>query len=427
VSSRLRIRYSFQLIWLLVLIVSGCSALQQQGALMPVPQDTQQSVSSATATGKTQNGSSTAAIPSATATSKTQNSSAAAITIAPISSSLHCSTTATNLQPTSFVVSDGAQFTFQGQPLKLRGYTFYPGGAGGTAAWRKAQFTQYIDHILDMGAQAGQNLVRITDYWDSTNTSQSADDAIIWHNIDYAVCAAKQRGMFVIMDISAFKKLLISQGKDPMNVDFWKPFIATVAHHYQDENAVAFYSIVGEPAPPTTPAESQTLVAFYRALTDEFYADDPHHLITAGGFIHMENETPQMPWWHEIYALPHNDVASFKTYSQHDLNLMPTIAAYAHSIHKVLLNEEFGMPQQIGDAVFSGGAGYNGIVVSRAKFFDEVYTEGETLGVAGMVFWNMGCQLASSSFQVNPQTPATWQTVIAHSATAPSPGYSPCP
>jgi hypothetical protein len=328
--------------------------------------------------------------------------------------------------PGTYVQSDGQQFTYAGKPIRLTGYTFYPGSDGGSAAWRSSQFTQYIDHILDMGAQAGQNLIRPTDYWDKTNTSQQVDDPVIWHNLDYAVCAAKQRGMFVIMDLSAFRWLLVSQGKDPYNAQYWEPFLAAVARHYRDEPAIAFYSILGEPEPPQTPASSNQLVAFYRTLTDTLYAADPHHLISAGGFSHMEEETPQMPWWHQIFALPHIDIVTFKTYSQHDLNLMPAIAQYGQAIHKPLFDEEFGMPQSLGDATFAGGAGYNQITTSRAEFFKTVYDTGKELGVTGFVFWNMGCQIASTSYEVSPLTPAVWQIVLQYAAAAPTAGTAPC-
>lgn len=328
-----------------------------------------------------------------------------------------------------FVTTTGGRFIYQGTPLRLSGYTFYPAVAGGTAAWRRTTFQAYIDHILSMGAMAGQNLARPTDFWDSTNTSQTWNDPIIWSNMDHLVQAAHQRGIFVLMDLSAFKWLLVSQGKDPYDANNWIAYLDFVGARYRDEPAIAFYSIVGEPPAPTTPSASDQLVAFYRTLTDELRrADQGHHLIAAGGFNHMENETPSTPWWHQIYALPGNDVVAFKTYSQHDLNLMPTITAYAQQLGKPLVDEEFGMPQYMGDDTYTGGSsGYNGLYTSRAAFYHNVYAIGLSHGVTAFVFWNLGCQLGNQSYEVSPSTPAVWQVIAANGPgpTVPWSGNSP--
>ena len=348
------------------------------------------------------------------------------LALAPIASALHCPQNGSTQRPGVFIQSDGQHFTYDKKPILFTGFTFYPGSAGGAGAWRGAQFTTYIDHILDMGAQSGQNLIRPTDFWSKEATTQRVDDATIWHNLDYVVCAAQQRGIFVVMDISAFKWLLLSQGRDSADATIWQPFITTVAKHYRDATAIAFYSILGEPNPPKTPAASQTLVAFYRTLTDTLYAVDSHHLISAGGFNHMEDESPQIPWWHEIFALPHNDIVGFKTYSQHDINLMPTIAQYGQSLHKVLVDEEFGMPQHQGDATFVGGSGYNQITTSRAQFFDTVYKSGTSLGVAAFIFWNMGCEIKDTGYEVSPLTPAVWQVIMQHAAVSPTAATAVC-
>jgi len=337
-----------------------------------------------------------------------------------IAKPLQCAQGGSSERAGTFVQSDGAHFTYDHKPLQLNGYTFYPGGAGGTAAWRSTQFTQYIDSMIALGAQAGQNLIRPTDFWDKSDTAQQVEDPTIWHNLDYTVCAARAHGMFVVMDVSAYKWLLMSHGQDPTNANLWQTFLVAVADHYRNEPSIAFYSISGEPDPPKTAEATKQLVSFYQTLTDTLYAADPNHLITAGGFNHMEEETPQTPWWHQIYALPHNDIAGFKTYSQHDLSLMPAIGHYAQSIHKIAFDDEFGMPQGQGDADFTGGAPYNQITTGRAQFFDNVYSTGQGLGVGGFVFWNMGCQVQDSSFEVSPLTPAVWQAIINHAAVSPT-------
>ena len=318
-----------------------------------------------------------------------------------------------------FLSTNGQWFTCTGRPLRLTGYTFYPALVGGARAWRSASFRGYIDHVLDMGVAAGQNLIRATDQWDPHATGQRYDDPVIWSNMDYLVAAARSRGMFVVMDLSAYRWLLQSQGRDPWDASLWISYINFVAARYRDDGNVAFYSISGEPSAPKDANQLASLLAFYSSTSNALSGADPNHLITVGGFNHME-DSPSLGWWQAIDRLPHNDIVAFKTYSQHDLDLMPAIADFASSAGRVAFDEEFGMPQEYGDASFSGGQPYNGVSTGRAKFFGSVYSRGDSLGLAGFVFWNMGCQVGPTSYEVNPQTPATWAAVTSHGALEPA-------
>ncbi len=344
--------------------------------------------------------------------------------VAPPSTPLICPHQSGTGQNT-FVKKDGSIFTYHGSPIKFYGYTFYPSSSGGASAWHTTTFTHYIDHIMTMGSNLGQNLIRPTDYWDIHDSHPEQGSENIWRNIDYLVCTAQQHSIFVELDVSAFQKVLISQHLDAFNPDNWKTFLTAVGKHYTNQSAVAFYSIVGEPQVPNNSDELNTLVNFYRVTTDTLRAADSHHLITAGGFNHMEQETPDLPWWHDIYSLPNNDIAAFKTYSLDDLHLIPTIAAFAKQIGKPAFDEEFGMPQSLGDAAFTGGAGFEGIQTSRAQFYQDVYTIGEPVNIQGFVFWDLGCDLRSDSYQINPNTPAVWQVVGQHGPNKPTMPSSP--
>jgi len=57
--------------------------------------------------------------------------------------------------------------------------------------------------------------------------------------------------------------------------------------------------------------------------------------------------------------------------------------------------------------------------MGRASFFDTVYKLGESLSVAGFTFWNMGCGLRKSAYEVNPRTPAVWQILKKHAPLVP--------
>lgn len=328
-------------------------------------------------------------------------------------------TTGITYNASSFIQASGTHFLYHGHTLTFSGFTFYPATLGGSAAWQSATFPDYINHVLDAGQQLGQNIVRTGDFWDTHTHYNPQAEQTVWHNVDYLVCAASARGMFVILDVSAYEWFLQSQHYNPYSTNNWLSYLMAIGRRYSNQPSVAFYSILGEPAAPKTVSAMNALIDFYRTTTDALYqADGGHHLIIAGGFNHMEDETAQLQWWQQIYSLPHNMVVAFKTYSQDDLNLMHTIADFARQIDKPMLDEEFGMTQSSGDAIYSG-LPYNNIQMSRADFFRAVYSKGETNGVSGFIFWNLGCKMASSSYDVNAETPAVWSVIQAFAPVPP--------
>ena len=309
-----------------------------------------------------------------------------------------------------FVVSDGTQFVYQGSPITFYGATFYPSVIGGTAAWHTTTFPSYIDEMIALEQQAGQNVMRPTDFFYKNRPAQDPYDPIVWSNMDYLVAACRANGMFVIMDVSAYRWLLESDGLDATDADNWSNFIDFVAARYVDEPAVAFYYILGEPNVPTDGASADALVSFFDAVTTRVREDDASHLICAGGFNHMEDH-PELQWWQRIYSLPNNDVGGYKTYSQHDLDYMATVTAYTSSIGKPAFEAEFGIPQNMGDCEWSGQT-FNGIATSRADFFANVYAGGTNGGTAAFVFWNLGNQVGDTSYNVSPTvSPCTWAII----------------
>lgn len=296
----------------------------------------------------------------------------------------------------------GTGFGINGKPHVFHGFTMYPAGA----TWGTPGFTPYTRKILLLGKSAGLDLARPTDQWSKSATGQTWNDPKIWHSLDTIVCQAAWHKMYVIMDLSAYKWLLESQGQDPMDASLWLPYLAAVGQHYKGVTNIAAYSIVGEPDFPRTQAEVNALTAYYRTLTDALHAADPAHLIEAGGFNNMNNGVTD--WWKPIYALPHNDVAGYKVYSSADLANQPGYIKTIHSLGKIALNEEFGEPQYVGDTTYSGQP-YNGLAMSRAEFYREVYQG--AAGASGTIFWNLAVLLGPSHYDVSPETPGVWAVV----------------
>lgn len=315
-----------------------------------------------------------------------------------------------------FVAANGRRFSVGGRTIVFFGSSFYPSPVGGASAWHRQSFPTYIDDILAMQAAAGLNIIRPTDYWSSSATGQTMTDSVLWANMDYLVHAAKTRGIWVEMDLSAWKKLLESEHRDPYDAKNWETFLDWVGSRYRDEPNIAFWYLSGEPPVPKTAAACTAMVSFFRAITDRMRAVDPNHLISAGGFNHMNDERT-CDWWHQIYRLPNNQVLGYKSYSEHDLELTPTITAFADSLGKPLINAEFGEPQSVGDCDWSG-VSYNGLRLSRSAFFRQVVDAGRRGGAVGFMFWNLGPEVGPKSYEVSPAQPCLWHELRRETRTA---------
>jgi hypothetical protein len=259
----------------------------------------------------------------------------------------------------------------------------------------------YIDDRLIEAKSQGWNLIRPTDQWNS------GDDPYlpaIWLNMDHLVSMAAALGMYVQLDLSGYRRILQGQGKDAWDYANWPDFLDQTVAHYADAPNIAMISVIGEPAYPKVQADADKLLAFYRAAIAEVRrVDGGRHLVIPGGFTNMLNGVPQ--WWKPILDL--GDLATIKLYSVHDNQYLPTVRAYAESRNIPLVNDEFGMPQSQGDAVWSGQT-YNSLTLSRADYFKQVMGYGLEVNIV----WNLG-PAASNGYDVNPDTPAAWSALSA--------------
>jgi hypothetical protein len=267
------------------------------------------------------------------------------------------------------------------------------------AAWASASaaIRRYLDHWLDLAHSAGLDAVRPTDFLDGVSDWRAAAP---WQNLDHLVTGAASRGMVVILDLSAYRNLLLRLGARPYDPRAWSSFLNFVGSRYARAEAVAYYAIAGEPAPPAAGA-STDYVAFYRAALARLHAADRgHHLISTGGLNHLEDGSA-IPW-QQLFELPGQDLVALHLYSDDDRQLvLPVVAAWAAQERKPLVVEEFGFRQDVTDA-------------ARAALFREAYRGAWRYHAAGMVFWNLGPELSPASYDVGPQTPAVWGVV--HSA-----------
>ncbi|MDQ2716980.1 MAG: glycoside hydrolase family 5 protein [Chloroflexota bacterium] len=309
---------------------------------------------------------------------------------------------------TAYVSLSGPRFMHGTTQIYPYGSTMYPHWvynqalhAGG--GWAYTAFTGYIDQIIGMAQQAHLNTLRLTNYFDGVSYGDWYN-ATVWSNIDYVFQQAARHNMYVILDLSSFRDKTLKQGIYPYNPSLYTAAFAWVAARYAHNSTLLNYAIAGEVKCPTAndplrPTSTQALTDYYRVLSNTLYADDPNHLISSGGLSYL-NESHCGIDWQTIFSLPHINMAAIHVYSDNDRAItMPMIGQWATSNLKPFTVEEFGFQQGASDT-------------TRSSEFQNMYTLGKQYHVAEMIFWNLGPEINASSYEVSPNTPLTWRTVI---------------
>jgi hypothetical protein len=331
------------------------------------------------------------------------------LTIQPHATQPTISSSSTATSPSKAYISIvGQNFVFNNNTVHPYGATMYPhwnyhGALHRGGGWTYTAFRSYIDQIINMAQQAHLNTIRPTNFFDGT-TYGDWYNATVWSNMDYLFKEAASHGMYVILDLSSFRDKTLKQGIYPYDPSLYTSAFSWVASRYAKNAALLNYAIAGEVACPTgsdplRPTSTQALTDFYRVLSDTLYAADPNHLISSGGFIHL-NQLDCGIDWKSIFSLPHINMAAIHVYSNNDRTItIPMVATWAAKNSKPFTVEEFGFLQGNNDA-------------QRAADFQNTYTLGKHFGVTSFIFWNLGPEIGPSSYEVNPNTPLTWNTII---------------
>ncbi len=308
----------------------------------------------------------------------------------------------------AYISVSGQNFVYNNNPIHPYGSTMYPhwnylGTLHRGGGWANTAFRSYIDQIINMAQQAHLNTLRATNFFDGT-TYGDWYNATVWSNMDYLFQEAANHGMYIILDLSSFRDKTLKQGIYPYDPSLYTAAFSWVASRYAGNAALLNYAISGEVACPTSsdplrPTSTEALTNYYRVLSDTLHAADPNHLISSGGLSHL-NQADCGIDWKSIFALPHINMAAIHVYSDNDRTItMPMVASWAAQNGKPFTIEEFGFLQSEGDA-------------QRSADFQNIYSLGKQFGVASIIFWNLGPEISPSSYEVNPSTPLTWNTII---------------
>jgi hypothetical protein len=333
---------------------------------------------------------------------------AGVVTVEPAAQPTISTSPASSAARARYVTLSGQNFIANSTIIHPYGSTMYPywqynGTTHRGGGWANPAFKSYIDQIISMTQQLHLNTIRPTNYFDGVSYGDWYN-ATVWSNMDYLFQQAVRHNIYILLDLSSFRDKVLKQGSYPYNPSLYTTAFSWVASRYAHNPALLNYSIAGEVKCPTSkdplrPTSTQALTEYYRVLSDTLYAADPNHLISAGGLSYL-NEANCGIDWRTIYSLPHVNIVAIHVYSDNDRKItVPMVAQWAASNQKPFTVEEFGFRQSDSDA-------------TRASEFQNMYALGKHYNATAMIFWNLGPEVNSSSYEVNSNTPLTWKVIL---------------
>jgi hypothetical protein len=315
-----------------------------------------------------------------------------------------------------------AQVTVCATHLCINGAQWYMNGASVYNPGLRPEQSGYENPAgtVALAEEAGLNTIRIVNFFSDDGVPASTPYAeTAWERVDAMIADAGAAGLHVDLDLSDYRNILWNSCINPYTYD-WTAFVTFVATRrntetgmiYAHDATIATLGISGEPLPVgshafAAPATGQSctisyttqdLTTFYARTTGLWKQLGATVPVNPGGLGYL-NEPMSGIDWKAIFALPTVDLCDIKTYGGM-LSFAGSVASYCTSIGKPWIDEEFGWQQSDGDA-------------QRAAELRSTCLTVFAEDSSGANFWNLGYQVAPSSYDVGPETPATLAAVRA--------------
>ena len=296
------------------------------------------------------------------------------------------------------------------QPWFLYGATFYD--AGFTPALVGIDAPQAT---VGLALRAHLNTIRIVNFFSPGDFSPTAAyTPSMWSRVDTLIADASAARLHVELDLSDYRNMLWQECVNPYATD-WSSYLAFVSNRrntvtgalYRDDPTIAVVAVAGEPLPPgrhVYTAGGRTcdlaysgaqLTGFFTRTLKETRAAFTDALVTTGGLGYLDFNSGID--WKVIFGLADNQLCDIKTYGGM-LRFLSTMAAWCASLHKPLIDEEFGWPQSTGDG-------------ARAGLLRQTLLDLYRVGAAGAAYWNVGFEVTPRSYDIGPSTPGALDVI----------------
>jgi hypothetical protein len=317
--------------------------------------------------------------------------------------------------PTPAHATAAARVTVCATHLCVNGLSWYMNGASVYNPGLRPEQSGFSNPTgtVALAQRAGLNTIRIVNFFSDDGIPASTPYAeTTWEQVDQMIAVAGSAGLHVALDLSDYRNILWNSCVNPYTSD-WTAFIRFIATRrntvtnrlYADDPTIATLGISGEPLPvgrhtfmaPATGQEctlsytTQELTDFYARTTGLWKQLGATVAVNPGGLGYLNEPTSGIDW-KAIFALPTVDLCAIKTYGGM-LAYSGTVAAYCLSLGKPWIDEEFGWQQSDGDAQRA---------TELRNMCETIFAEGSS----GANFWNLGYQVAPTSYDVGPATPA---------------------
>lgn len=320
--------------------------------------------------------------------------------------------TTANRTVSNQVTACGSQLCLNGSPWVMFGATVYNPGL-----WPPQSGMENPDGTISLATEAHLNTIRLVNYvHDSGDPDTEFFDETRWRRVDAMIAAASKAGFKIDLDLADYRNLLWEDCVNPYTAN-WSHAIDYVAHRrntvtgaiYAADPTLAMVSIAGEPLRTgshhftarttghdcTISYTTDDLTRFYDRTTSAWAAFQGPVLVNSGGLGYIDFDSGID--WKAIFSLRNNQICSIKTYGQM-LDFAPTVAQFCQNAGKPFIDEEFGWKQSDGDD-------------QRARDFAHTATMLHALHFSGWAFWNLGWQVAPTSYEVNPHTSRAFAAV----------------
>jgi mannan endo-1,4-beta-mannosidase len=319
----------------------------------------------------------------------------------------------------NFITYQGKKFMLNDQEYKAIGMCNYP-------------FTDsnydYTERELRRAKAAGVTLIRGgLEFFTYSGVAWNTES--YWKKMDWLLKVARDNDMHVAIDCSGFMSTLMNYYSVDFvaaaNYHYWDDMVDFMTSRvntftgvaYKDDPTIFQYLILGETVPygyngdiTTTSRDVNAIENMLLHVAARLRAKDPHHLISAGGLLHMSVplDSYNRDYWKTLWSNANIDCGAIHIYLS-DYTVFPsgswsnlaTYKTYTDSINKPFVLEEFGLDL------------YQNSITVAQNYFNNVYNLTWSLGIPIVITWSWG---PSGGYSIFPRHTDSLVSIVSTNA-----------